>query len=272
MLTKTRSTRSSLDFYVQEINAAPLLTADEERLLARRIALGDPEARDELVKSNLRLVIHLARAYVGKGLPLEDLISEGNMGLVRAAEGYDPAAGTRFVTYATYWIRQSIRRALNRASHPVRLPQYMWTLLGKWQRATVHLRKSLGREPQLSEIANSLSLTAKQLRAALNALKALSSIQTADDPSQPNAIEQLPDGFRQGPAEALVNAEELRVAIGSFRILSEREVLVLRMRFGLDGGQQATLKQIGEQLGYTRERVRQIEQQALAKLRKCLAA
>jgi RNA polymerase primary sigma factor len=270
--TRPRRVRSPFDVYLTEINDAPLLGADEERQLARRIADGDPAARDHLVRANLRLVVHLARAYVGKGLPLEDLIAEGNMGLVRAAEGFDPAAGTRFVTYATYWVRQSIRRALTRAGNPVRLPQYMWTLLGRWQRAAATLRRELGREATEEEIAADLRLTARQVRAVRQARKALASGQLPDEPEGAAPIEQVADGGEGCPAEVLASAEQLRVAVEALGLLSEREATVLRLRFGLDGRGQATLNQIGALLGYTRERVRQIEQEALAKLRRCVAA
>lgn len=270
--TRARRVRSPFDTYLQEINAAPLLSADEEQALSYRIAAGDPAARDHLVRANLRLVIHLARGYAGKGLPMEDLISEGNMGLVRAAEGFDAAAGTRFVTYATYWVRQSIRRALTRAGNPVRLPQYMWTLLGRWQRAALALRRELGRDASEEEISTDLGLTRKQERAVAKALRALGSGQASDDPTSATAVEQLAASHDLCPSESLAIAEQLRVAIESLQILSDREAMVLRLRFGLDGGEEATLKEIGEQLGYTRERVRQIEQQALAKLRECVAA
>lgn len=271
-LTRPGRVRTPFDIYLSEINDAPLLCASEERELAGRIAAGDATARDHLVRANLRLVVHLARHYTGKGLPLEDLIAEGNMGLVRAAEGFDAAAGTRFGTYATYWVRQSIRRALTRAGNPVRLPQYMWTLLGRWQRTGAALRRELGRDASEEEISRELRLSAKQVRAVRKALRALGSGQVADDPAGTSLIDQVADGEERCPVEALATAEELRVAVESLGLLSEREATVLRLRFGLDGGEPATLKEIGEQLGYTRERVRQIEQEALAKLRLRVAA
>src|ERR1700722_7915727 len=134
MITRSRRGRSPFDSYLIEIDETPLLSAQDERELAARVQAGDTSARDLLVRANLRLVVSIARNYVGKGLPVEDLVGEGNMGLIRAAEGFDPNAGTRFATYATYWIRQSIRRSLSRDANALRLPSYMWTLLAKWHR------------------------------------------------------------------------------------------------------------------------------------------
>src|SRR5262249_49780547 len=153
---KTRPTQSPLETYLREINETPLLTADEERRLAYRIEDGDSEARDHLVRANLRLVVNIARGYAGKGLGLQDLIEEGNLGLLRAVEGFDPSMNTRFSTYASYWIKQSIKRAIVNTAKTIRLPAYMVELMTKWRRASAKLQDELGRTPTHEEVAKSL--------------------------------------------------------------------------------------------------------------------
>src|SRR5215467_13496104 len=155
--------QSPLETYLREINETPLLNAEEEKQLAYRIADGDTEARDRMVRANLRLVVNIARSYTGKGLPLQDLIEEGNLGLLRAVEGFDPTMNTRFSTYASYWIKQSIKRALVNTAKTIRIPAYMVELLAKWRRATVQLQDQLGRPPTHEEIAGSLELPKKKL-------------------------------------------------------------------------------------------------------------
>src|SRR5690349_12302108 len=159
----SRAVQSPLESYLREIDKTPLLTAEEEKALARRIEDGDSEARDHLVRANLRLVVNIARSYTGKGLGLQDLIEEGNLGLLRAVEGFDPAIGTRFSTYASYWIKQSIKRALINTAKTIRIPAYMVELLSKWRRATSRLSDELGRTPTPEEIARVLGLPRKKL-------------------------------------------------------------------------------------------------------------
>ncbi|MDB5311923.1 MAG: polymerase subunit sigma [Gemmataceae bacterium] len=265
-------TRSPFDSYLFEINRTPLLTADEERQLAARIAAGDATARDHLARANLRLVVRLAREYTGKGVPLEDLIAEGNLGLMRAVEAFDPAAGTRFGTYAAYWVKQSIRVALNKSGHAVRLPQYMGTLLIKWRRTEAALRDELGRDPAPAEVAEALGLTPKQTRALARAQKAVTSGRAESGDNEVNLAEMIADNDRPTPEDPISGADDVRAALGSLAQLQEREVMVLRLRFGLDGEEPATLREVGTKLGLTRERARQIEQKALAALRERLAA
>src|SRR5262245_34916635 len=155
--------QSPLETYLREINETSLLTADEEKTLARRIAVGDTEARDQMVRANLRLVVNIARGYTGKGLALQDLIEEGNLGLLRAVEGFDPNMNTRFSTYASYWIKQSIKRALVNTAKTIRIPAYMVELLAKWRRATNQLTDELGRPPTNEETAKFLGLPKKKL-------------------------------------------------------------------------------------------------------------
>ena len=161
--TRSRTAQSPLETYLREINETALLTAEEELMLAKKIGEGDVLARDRMVRANLRLVVNIARGYTGKGLGLQDLIEEGNLGLLRAVEGFDPTVGTRFSTYASYWIKQSIKRALINSAKTIRIPAYMVELLSKWRRATVRLSEELGRTPTNEEVARVLGLPKKKL-------------------------------------------------------------------------------------------------------------
>jgi len=257
--------------YLSEVNRTPLLSADAEKDLAYRIEAGDPAARDEMVRANLRLVICIARQYVGKGVALEDLIEEGNLGLLRAVEGFDPEMNSRFSTYASYWVKQSIRVALNKSGHAVRLPQYMGTLLGKWWRAETQLRDELGRDASREEVTAHLGLTARQVRAVAKGQKAVTSGRAVGVAGKERPAELLAD-LGAGPTERLMTEDSVRAALDSLDKLGDREATILRLRFGLGGGEPATLQEVGEQLGLTRERVRQIEQTALADLRNRLNA
>ena len=163
--------QSPLQIYLHDINDTPLLSAEEERELAERVALGDPYARDHMVKANLRLVVNIARGYLGKGLCLEDLIEEGNLGLMRAVEGFDGMMDTRFSTYASYWIKQSIRRAVMNNGKPIRLPAYMVSLLSKWKRVTVGLTERLGRPPTPDEVGKALRLSKKKVGIVAKAIQ-----------------------------------------------------------------------------------------------------
>src|SRR6476660_6267815 len=165
------SVQSPLETYLREINETPLLNASEEKQLAYKIEEGDSEARDRMVRANLRLVVNIARGYTGKGLGLQDLIEEGNLGLLRAVEGFDPAMGTRFSTYASYWIKQSIKRALINTGKTIRIPAYMVELLSKWRRASARLTEELGRTPTPEEIARVLGLAKKKLPIIKKAIK-----------------------------------------------------------------------------------------------------
>src|SRR5438445_13519973 len=174
------SVQSPLETYLREINETPLLTAAEEKALAYRIGDGDNEARDRMVRANLRLVVNIARGYTGKGLGLQDLIEEGNLGLLRAVEGFDPAVGTRFSTYASYWIKQSIKRALINTAKTIRIPAYMVELLSKWRRATARLSEELGRTPTPEEIARVLGLARKKLPIIKKAIRIYNSTPQTD--------------------------------------------------------------------------------------------
>src|SRR3989475_2131417 len=169
---RSDAVQSPLETYLREINETALLSADEEKELAYRIETGDAEARDRMVRANLRLVVNIARGYTGKGLGLQDLIEEGNLGLLRAVEGFDPTMNTRFSTYASYWIKQSIKRALVNTAKTIRIPAYMVELLAKWRRATSQLTDSLGRPPTHEEIASSLDLPKKKRKIIEKAIRA----------------------------------------------------------------------------------------------------
>src|ERR671932_1853856 len=168
---RSDSVQSPLETYLREINETPLLTAEDEKRLAYRIEEGDSEARDRMVRANLRLVVNIARSYTGKGLSLQDLIEEGNLGLLRAVEGFDPSRETRFSTYASYWIKQSIKRALVNTAKTIRIPAYMVELLAKWRRATTKLQDELGRPPTHEEVAKSLNLPKKKLAIIKKAIR-----------------------------------------------------------------------------------------------------
>lgn len=261
------SVQTPLETYLREINETALLSAVEERELATRIGEGDVEARDRMVRANLRLVVNIARGYTGKGLGLQDLIEEGNLGLLRAVEGFDPAVGTRFSTYASYWIKQSIKRALINSAKTIRIPAYMVELLSKWRRATARLAEGLGRTPTPEEIARVLGLPKKKLPIIKKAIRIYNSTPQTDQTDSGWSLgEMVMDERLRSPEEELVENDDLKHVMQMLDTMESRESTVLRLRFGLGGAEPHTLKEIGEQLGLTRERVRQIETEALNKL------
>jgi len=263
--------QSPLETYLREINEMKLLTAEDEQMLARLIAQGDAQARDRMVRANLRLVVNIARSYVGKGLALQDLIEEGNLGLLRAVEGFDPEMGTRFSTYASYWIKQSIKRALINSSKTIRIPAYMVELLSKWRRATARLNDELGRMPTQEEIGRILGLPKKKLPIIKKAIQVYNATPQSDQSDSGWSIgEMVMDERAKSPDEAMIDHDVLKTAIELLETLDTREATVLRMRFGLNDTPPHTLKEIGAELGLTRERVRQIETEALARLQHAL--
>ena len=263
--------QNPLETYLREINATKLLSADEEKSLARRIAVGDMEARDHMVRANLRLVVSIARNYTNKGLQIQDLIEEGNLGLLRAVEGFDPDMNTRFSTYASYWIKQSIKRALVNSAKTIRVPAYMVELLGKWRRATAKMSDEMGRTPTAEEVAVELEIPKRKLKIVKKAIRLYNSTPPSDGGDAGWSMgEMLEDERTPAPDAELVENDCIARAIDLLDELEEREGRILRLRFGLDDEEPKTLKEIGAILGLTRERVRQIEVDALRKLNRNL--
>ena len=267
-LNKTASpVQSPLETYLREINGTPLLNSKEETELAVAIGQGSHEARDRMVRANLRLVVNIARGYTGKGLSLQDLIEEGNLGLLRAVEGFDPSMGTRFSTYASYWIKQSIKRSLINSAKTIRIPAYMVEILSKWRRASARLTEELGRSPTPEEVARMLGLPRKKLPIIKKAILIYNlTPQTDQSESGWSLGEMIMDDRSRGPDEELVDNDNLKFVMGQLEVMEPREAAVLRMRFGIGDYAPQTLKEIGETLGLTRERVRQIETDALTRL------
>jgi RNA polymerase primary sigma factor len=262
--------QSGLQLYLRQINEIPLLTADDEKQLGWSIINDNcPRARERMIRANLRLVVSIAKNYANRGLTLQDLIEEGNVGLLRAVEGFDPAQGARFSTYASWWIKQAIKRALINAVQPIHVPAYMVELIAKWKQASRKLESRLGRPPTLPELAEEMQLPLKKLRIIKRAIKAVRSPAQAPVDEQGEVMsfaEMLPDHRGGCPSETMVKGDELSTIRRLLDAIDEREARILRMRFGFDGQEPLTLKQIAQEIGISRERVRQIADEALRKL------
>jgi RNA polymerase primary sigma factor len=258
--------QNPLETYLRDINEVSLLSADDEKRLAEAIARGDAAARDHMVRANLRLVVSIARGYANRGLPLPDLIEEGNLGLLRAVEGFDPKVGTRFSTYASYWIKQSIKRALINNGKTIRIPAYMVELLSKWRRATARLSDILGRTPTPEEIARMLGLARKKLPIIKKAITVHTATPQTDQSEGWSLGDIVRDENAKCPAEVLLDHDTLKHVLKRIDQLDTRASTIIKLRFGLEGGEPMTLKEIGGVLGLTRERVRQIESETLANL------
>jgi RNA polymerase primary sigma factor len=262
--------QTDLQIYLRQINETPLLTAEQEKELGWRIINDDcPMARDHMIRANLRLVVSIAKNYVNRGLSLQDLIEEGNVGLMRAVEGFDPAQGARFSTYASWWIKQAIKRALINAVQPIHVPAYMVELIARWKQAFRKLEGELGRQPTLQELAEEMDLPLRKIRIIRRAVKAFRV--PAQTPVDENGDamslgDLLADERSMAPDECVLRDDELRTIRRLLEAIDEREARILRLRFGLDGQEPLTLKQIAAEIGISRERVRQIADEALRKL------
>lgn len=262
---------SSITVYMREIGKTELLTPEEEIELASRIAKGDEKARARMIESNLRLVVKIAKDYSNYGVPLVDLISEGNMGLIRAVEKFDPKKGGKLSTYAAWWIKQSIKRALANQGKTVRLPVHLVDKLARVRRISALMTEELGREPTDSELSEELGIPREKLALLLQASKQTRSIdEPTHDDSAPSFGEMLADDRAIDPLEALTQKgglDELDVVLET---LNERETAIIGSRFGLNGKRILTLEEIGRNFGISRERIRQIQNVALNKMRKAL--
>src|SRR5271163_2304887 len=262
---------TAIRLYLREIGQVKLLTPDEEIQLAARIKKGDKKAREHMIKANLRLVVKIARDYEGIGLPLLDLISEGNIGLMKAVERFDPAKGGKLSTYGSWWIKQSIKRALANQSKTIRLPVHLVDKISRMRRTAMKLQEILGREPSDEELAEELGISTirvAQMRTA--AIRPASLDAPIGDEDSNNFAEVVQDENAYSPYEQLEEKTVTNMLQDMVDTLDPREATILRARFGLDGGSERTLEEVGEKFGVTRERVRQIQNIALRKLRKMI--
>ena len=254
--------------YLKEIGRVPLLSADRERELAQKMVEGDVEAKKQLVEANLRLVVSIAKRYVGKGMFFLDLIQEGNLGLMKAVEKFDHDRGHKFSTYATWWIRQAITRAIADQARTIRIPVHMVETIHRVSRASRQLLQELGREPSAEEIAVELGMGADKVREIMKVAQDPVSLETPIGEEEDSHLgDFIPDEDSPAPAEAATRTLLREQLIEVLHTLTPREEQVLTLRFGLEDGRQRTLEEVGKVFNITRERIRQIEAKALRKLR-----
>jgi RNA polymerase primary sigma factor len=254
--------------YLKEIGKVPLLSADEEIELARRMERGEAEAKRRLAEANLRLVVSIAKRYVGRGMQFLDLIQEGNLGLIKAVEKFDYRKGYKFSTYATWWIRQAITRAIADQARTIRIPVHMVETINKLIRVSRQLLQELGREPQPEEIAKEMNMTVEKVREIMKISQEPVSLETPIGEEEDSHLgDFIPDDDAPAPAEAAAFTLLKEQLIDVLDTLTAREEKVLRLRFGLDDGRARTLEEVGKEFSVTRERIRQIEAKALRKLR-----
>jgi RNA polymerase primary sigma factor len=258
----------TLQLYLNEIGQVKLLNREEEIQLAKRIKKGDNRAREKMITANLRLVVKIARDYEGLGLPLLDLINEGNIGLMKGVERFDPAKGAKLSTYAAWWIKQSIMAALANQAKTIRLPAHVIERVAKMRRAEVVLRETFDREPTDQELAEHLGLDARRIRQYRQAAKAPVSLDAPLGENEPNRISDVvADPNAAAPFDRIVQENDAGLVRDAMAGLSQRETAILGLRFGLDGAKPKTLEEIGAQFKLSRERIRQIQDEALVKMR-----
>jgi RNA polymerase primary sigma factor len=266
--------QNELQLYLRELKDVQLLTADEEKELGWRIINDEcQESKERMITANLRLVVSISKNYAHRGLPLSDLIEEGNIGLIKAVEGFDPAQGARFSTYASWWIKQAIKRTLINAVQPIHIPAYMVDLIARWKHTTRKLEERFGRQPTVQELAEEMGLPVKKLlivRRAVKAYHAPSQAPAKADGEESDLGDIFEDKRTSLPDLNVERKENHAIIARLLESIDERDARVLRLRFGLEGREPLTLKEIGEEVGLTRERVRQIEVEALKKLQQQL--
>ncbi len=258
-----------LHLYLREATSTPLLVPEEEVALAVRVQAGDAEARDHMIRANLRLVVKIARDYEGMGLPLMDMINEGNMGLMRAVQRFDPTKGAKLSTYAAWWIKQSIKRAIANQGRTIRVPAHLVDRIAQIRRVALRLQEELGRPPEDAEIAEELGLRTRRVTDLLQAIQRPVSLDAPVEEGEMAIGERVADEQASTAFEDVCRGQAVSAVREFLDVLNVREREILRLRFGLDGGREHTLEEIGEIFRVTRERIRQLQNAALAKLRRC---
>lgn len=262
----------SMRLYLREIGKTPLLSSEEELALAKRVIEGDKKAKDKMAEANMRLVVSIAKRYNGRGLDLLDLIQEGNTGLLRAVEKFDPDKGFKFSTYATWWIRQAITRAIADQARTIRIPVHMVETINKLLRTQRRMTQDLNREPTVEELATELDMDPEKVEYVIKIKQDIASLDAGvgNNNDEENSVlsDFIEDDTGTTPEESATNQLLKEQVQSILSTLSEREQKIIKMRFGLDRGRSHTLEEVGQEFAVTRERIRQIEAKALAKLRK----
>jgi RNA polymerase primary sigma factor len=262
---------TNIGLYLREISQVPLLTPQEEVKLASQIKRGNKKAREKMIKANLRLVVKIAHDFSNYGLPLLDLISEGNIGLMKAVERFDPQKGGKLSTYASWWIKQSIKRALANQSKTIRLPVHLVDKIGKIRRVAAQMTEELGREPSNEELAEELGLAPAKVAHLKNVAVRPASLDAKINADDDTAFGDLVSDERAEDPFAVLRDKDLREEVGDLLdVLDARERKIIAFRFGLGGGRERTLEEVGRKFGVTRERIRQLQNIALLKMRKAL--